>query len=194
VPAHARPLILESKSHLRTKPISGCVGSAKKRDCFNGRASAQELLRQFESGRAACAIASNYIRTLWLKRFGLGGEVSRQFFYAPQRFGLAIQPRRLQAEEWLLIAQILRKRAITENIPVVPGDGKNRCAGAMRAQRNYGALLAGERLPLIQEFEYVSFALAEFFAELGAQCSRRRAASQLPAFSPNLDVATAKCR
>src|SRR5262249_60423376 len=111
----------------------------------------------------------NDISAVRLKRADLPGQVRGQIFDALERLALAVETGRLQAEERLAAAQVLRERAIAEDVAVVSGDGENRSPRSVRLQRYDGPLLPGQRPGRAQECQDIALTFLQFLAQFGGE-------------------------
>src|SRR5688500_6402709 len=75
----------------------------------------------------------------------------------------------LQAEEWLVIAQLPHQVAEREDVAVVPADRVDRHARAARLQRHDAVGLPAHALGLAQEFQDLLLAPGERLAKLGGE-------------------------
>jgi len=98
----------EALPQLRQYPVPGRIRAAEQRKKADRRAFLQELSTQLESDRASGAEAGNDTRTVWLERADLRCEVRGEILDARERLALAIETRRLEPVERLIIAQVLR--------------------------------------------------------------------------------------
>jgi hypothetical protein len=70
-----------------------------------------------------------------------------------------------------------RQSAVAKNVSIVPSHRKHGDASTAWLQRNDRALLSGQRLGHVQEFEDLNLTLPQLLTEFGTQHSGRRAAS-----------------
>ena len=143
MPCHASPFNLQPQTDLRAEPIGRGVRSAKQGHDTDPLARPQELPCQFKSNASAGAVAGNNKRTVWLKGGDLRGKISCQLFDAAQRLRVAVEPRRLQSEKGLILAQMPHQRSISKNVAIVTGDRENRNFRAVWLERDDRALLTG---------------------------------------------------
>src|SRR5205823_4933447 len=114
----------------RTAPV--CSGEspqswrARQRRVAPARDRARPRPRPHERHRAAGAEAGENVRAARLERPHLLREVRREILDAPERLAPAVEPGRLEPEEGLVVAQLLRQRAIAKHITVVPGHREHR--------------------------------------------------------------------
>ena len=87
-----------------------------------------ELLRQLKSHRATGAETGDDVGAARLEGADLGGEIGGQILDALERLVAPVDPRRLQAEERLIVAQRLGERAVAEDVAVMPRHRKDRHA------------------------------------------------------------------
>src|SRR5437016_5780415 len=193
MPCHASPFNLQPQTDLRAEPIGRGVRSAKQGHDTDPLARPQELPCQFKSNASAGAVAGNNKRTVWLKGGDLRGKISCQLFDAAQRLRVAVEPRRLQSEKGLILAQMPHQRSISKNVAIVTGDRENRNFRAVWLERDDRALLTGQGVSRMQKFENLGLALPQLLVQLSAEGAGWRATSQLTVFGPNLNVASAKC-
>src|ERR1700726_808257 len=101
---------------------------------------------------------------------------------------MAVNAWRLQPEERLLIAEVLRQRAIAENVAVVSGHAKDGSALSVSLQRHDGPLLPGQSLRRAEEFHDFTFALPQLTLQVRRQHAGWSIAAQLIAVERNLNV------
>jgi hypothetical protein len=89
---------------------------------------------------------------------------------------------------------MLCQGAKTEDVTVVPAEGKDRRPGSARLQRHDGALLLGQQTSRAQELQNLALVLSQLFAQLRTQYARRGAAAQPRAVRLDLDVPVAERR
>src|SRR5437764_13860119 len=83
---------------------------------------------------------------MWVECADLRCEVRREVLDARERLAPAVETRRLQPEERLVLAQVLHERAVTEDIAVMSRHAKHRSACSMGLQRYDRALLLSQLL------------------------------------------------
>ena len=145
MPANAFYLLGDPSTQLRQEPVPGRIRAPKQTDEADGRTALQKLSRQLECNAAAGAKANNDVRAVGPERADLACEVPGQILDPREQLALAIETRRLQPEERLIVAKVLHQRTVAEDVAVVSGHRKNGFARSTRLQRHDGALLFGER-------------------------------------------------
>src|SRR5207248_360504 len=93
------------------------------------------------------------IRTARLERPHLVGEVRCEVLHPRERRASTVEPRGLEAEERLVVAQLLRQGAVAEHVAVVPGYGEHGSARAAPLERHDRALLSRKRLARAQQLQ-----------------------------------------
>src|SRR5262249_47429021 len=126
----------EALAQLWQQPIPGRKGAAEQGPRTERCPLAGKLFRRFKSQRSASAVAGNDIRTAGLEGADLSDEISREVLHALQRLAVTIETRRLQAEEGLILTQVLSECVEAENIAVVAANSKNRRPCAAGLQRH----------------------------------------------------------
>src|ERR1700758_5140908 len=104
-------LMSEALQELRCAPEPARIRAAEQGHESDGRALLHELSRQLERDRATGAVARDDIGTVGLECPDPLGEVGRQLLDTREGLALAIYAGRLQPEERLILAQLLREEA-----------------------------------------------------------------------------------
>jgi len=95
-----------------------------------------------------------------MHRLDLRREMGRKLGDTRQRLALAIEPRRPEPEERLIVSKVLRQSAVAEYVPVVSADGKDRRSRSSRLQRHDGARLTGRGLSRVEKSDNFPLAFA----------------------------------
>ncbi|MNC85370.1 hypothetical protein D3C83_09640 [compost metagenome] len=177
---------------MRHHAIRGWIRAAEQGDKADRCAFLQQLSRQLESDDAARAEAGNNVRSVGPECADLGRKVRGMILHACERLAMAVESRRLQPKERLVVPEVVRQSAVTEDVAVMPGHAENGSTVSARLQRNDGTLLLDERLSRTQELQDLVFPLLQLFAQLRSQHAGRSIASQSVAFRPDFDIAAAQ--
>src|SRR4029077_3693578 len=185
-------LMIEALQQLRHSPEPGRIRATEQGHEGDGRPLLHELSRQLERDRATGAVAGNAIGTVGPECPDPLGEVGRQLLDARDGLALAIYAGRLQPEERLILAQLLRQEAEREHVAIVSGHGKHRDALAAGLKRHDGPLPPSQRIRRLEELDDSALFLSQLIAQCRRQDAGRRSAPQLVAFRPDLDLAAAQ--
>src|SRR5437773_2474738 len=98
-------LLRDAQPKLRREAEEGRMRAAEEGEEADRGAAAEELLRQLEGHRAAGAVPGNDVRPVRRECADLGCEVSGEVLDARERLALAVEPRRLQAVQGLILAR-----------------------------------------------------------------------------------------
>jgi hypothetical protein len=105
---------------------------------------------------------------------------------------MVIEPRRLEPEKRLIIAEVLRQGAIAENVAIMSSHAKDGNPRAAGLERHNGPFLPRKRLSGTEEFYDFAFAPLQLIAQLGRQHAGWSIAAQPIAVGPDLNVAAAQ--
>src|SRR5437879_4194902 len=155
------------------------------------RAALQQLSPQLERHGAAGAEAGDDARAAGLERPDLLREVRREVLDAREWLAPAVEPGRLEPEEGLVVAQVLRQRAVAEYVAVVPRHREYGRARAASLERHDRARPLRQRFGRPQEFQDLALAALQLVAPLRRESTGRGRAPQAPALGPGRAIAGA---
>src|SRR5207245_11716456 len=104
-------LMTEALQEPRHAPETAWIGAAEQGNECDRRSLLHELSRQLERDRATGAVAGDGIGSVGMECQDPLGKVGRQLLDAREGLALAIYTGRLQPEERLILAQLLRQEA-----------------------------------------------------------------------------------
>src|SRR6266480_1696106 len=175
VHADTAHLLAQAPPELRWHPVPARIRAAEQRHEAHVRAALQQLAPELERHRAARAEAGDDVRVARLERSDLVREVGGEVLHARERLAPAIESGRLEPEERLVLAQVLRQGAVAEHVAVVPRHGEH-----------------GYACPALLERHDRALVLLQPIAQLGRQRAGRTAAAQAVAIGPDADLVLAQ--
>src|SRR2546421_1905664 len=189
VPCDPGQLLAQPPPELRRQTVPARIGAAEQRYKTHARSGVQQLSRQLERHGAAGAEPGDDVRAVRLERSDLLREVRREILHARERLAPAVEPGRLEPEERLVVAQLLRQSAVAEHVAVVPGHREHGRAAAPSLEWHDRALLPCKRLPRAQQRQDLALVVLQPIPQLGRQHAGRRGAAQALALGVEVDAA-----